>query len=504
MVDEEKGCLHLNAYGGILEEEANKIKWMDYGASVFGCAALESRGIIAENILETPDENTDIVKSYGLQAYSCHYLMIKGQIMGTLLFGTKSRTWFTDKEVEVMKMVADHISIAMDRLLSSTALKKAHDNLEEQVEARTAELEEANESLKISYNYNRSLIEASRDPLVTIGPDGKITDVNASTETVTGFSRDFLIGTDFSDYFTEPEKARRGYQHVFREGEVRDYELEIRHRNGHLTPVLYSASVYRDESGEVIGVFAAARDITGIKEAENKLKVIIDELKRSNKELESFAYITSHDLQEPLRTMASYAGLLKRRYGGKFDKDADDFLEYMVSGATRMKSMIQGLLDYSRAGTQDYKFKKFHSEKALNEALYNLKSSIDESNAEITHDPLPVVFADEKQITSVFQNLIGNALKFRKKDENPKIHISARKEGSEYVFSVQDNGIGIEEQYTDKIFGVFKRLHPIGKYEGAGIGLAIVKRIMECHGRYVWVESEVGKGSTFYFTIPYE
>ena len=342
MVDEEKGCLRLNAYGGILEEEANKIKWLDYGASVFGYAARESRRINAEVIFETPDEHTDLVKSYGLQAYSCHYLMIKGQIMGTLLFGTKSRTCFNDKEVEVMKTVADHISIAMDRLLSSTALKKAHDNLEEQMEARTAELEEANESLKISYNYNRSLIEASLDPLVTIGPDGKVTDVNGATEIITGFSRNELIGTDFSDYFTEPEKARMGYQQVFREGEVRDYELEIRHRNGHLTPVLYNASVYRDESGEVIGVFAAARDITGIKEAENKLKVIIDELKRSNKELESFAYITSHDLQEPLRTMASYAGLLKRRYEGKLDEDADEFLDYMVKGASRMKDMIQG------------------------------------------------------------------------------------------------------------------------------------------------------------------
>ncbi|MGZ7047057.1 MAG: PAS domain S-box protein [Methanobacterium sp.] len=376
-------------------------------------------------------------------------------------------------------------------------LRESRDNLEEKVEERTNELRLAN-------IYNRSLIEASLDPLVTIGPNGRITDVNTATEQVTGYYKDELIGTDFSDYFTDPQNAKYGYQKVFREGEVRDYPLEIKHKNGQVTPVIYNASVYRDKSGYVIGVFAAARDITEIQQAENQLKQIITELERSNKELQSFAYITSHDLQEPLRSIASYAQLIKRRYEGQLDSDADDFIEYMVSGATRLQSMIKGLMEYSRLDTQGSEFKDFNSEEALNLALSNLKSSIDEGNVEVLHDNLPVIHADESQITRVFQNLIGNALKFRKKDVQPKIHIKAKKDAmkKEYVFSVQDNGIGMDKQYSDRIFEVFKRLHPIGEYEGTGIGLAIVKRIIERHGGHIWVESEFGVGSTFYFTIP--
>ncbi|MDI6723093.1 MAG: PAS domain S-box protein [Methanobacterium sp.] len=235
---------------------------------------------------------------------------------------------------------------------------------------------------------------------------------------------------------------------------------------------------------------------------EKEMQELIEILKHSNEELQSFAYITSHDLQEPLRTMGNYAGLLKMRYEGRLDKDADDFLEYMVSGAQRMKEMIQGLLDYSRVGTQGGEFRKFSSEEALINALYNLQSAIEECHAEITHDKLPLIIADPDQITCVFENLIGNALKFRREGKKPKIHISARKEDNEYVFSVSDNGIGLEEEYSDRIFEVFKRLHAIGEYQGAGIGLAIVKRIIDRHGGKVWVESKLGKGSTFYFTVP--
>jgi light-regulated signal transduction histidine kinase (bacteriophytochrome) len=235
--------------------------------------------------------------------------------------------------------------------------------------------------------------------------------------------------------------------------------------------------------------------------ADEKLKKNLEELKRSNEELQSFAYITSHDLQEPLRSIASYAQLIERRYKGKLDNDADEFIEYMVSGAKRMKSMIQGLLVYSRVG-RGHEFKEFNAEEALNHAISSLKSSIKECNAEIIYDHLPTIFADEDQITRVFQNLIGNAIKFRKQGIPPKIHISTKKGDDEYIFSVFDNGIGLEEQYTDKIFEVFKRLHSIGEYEGAGIGLAIIKRIVDRHGGRVWVESSPGKGSTFFFTIP--
>ncbi|MGZ7048046.1 MAG: PAS domain S-box protein, partial [Methanobacterium sp.] len=262
--------------------------------------------------------------------------------------------------------------------------------------------------------------------------------------------------------------------------------------------------LFKDESGIPTHIIGVNINITERKKAEKELKQTIKELERSNMELQSFAYITSHDLQEPLRSIASYSQLLKRRYQGQLDSDADDFIDFMVAGATRMKEQIQGLLEYSRVGTPEGEFSQFNAGDALNIALSNLKSSIDEFDAQINHDSLPDIVADESQITHVFQNLIGNALKFRKEGVRPEIHISSykTKDGKGQVFSVKDNGIGIEEKYSDRIFEVFKRLHPIGEYEGTGIGLAIVKRIVERHGGRIWVESELGVGSTFYFTLP--
>ncbi len=374
----------------------------------------------------------------------------------------------------------------------------------EELQATTEELQAANRELEFASKYNRSLIEASLDPFVTIGPDGKITDVNCATESVTGCSRDELIGTCFPDYFTDSKKAQSGYRQVFLEGEVRDYALEIKHKDGQVTPVLYHSSVYYDESGRVSGVFAAARDITERKKAEGELKRVVEELKRSNEELQQFAYITSHDLQEPLRTIASFAQLIERRYKGQIDSDVDDYIDFIVDAAVRMKDMIQGLLYYSRVGTRGEELESINIEELLEIVLSDLHVIIEENEAEITYDELPILIADKKQLIQLFQNIISNAIKFRKVDEQPKIHISAckDKERDEYVFSIADNGIGIESEYFNQIFKVFKRLHTIDKYEGTGIGLAISKRIIECHGGEIWIESEFGNGSTFYFTLP--
>ena len=357
------------------------------------------------------------------------------------------------------------------------------------------------EKIRLSNIYNRSLIEASLDPLVTIGRDGKITDVNTSTEVITGYLRDKLIGRDFMDYFTEPDKARKGYQEVFREGFVSYYALEIQHRNGSRTPVLYNASVYKDESGEVIGVFAAARDITERKKAEEILKLKLEELARSNEELEQFAYVSSHDLQEPLRMISSYLQLLQRRYQGNIDDKADKYIYYAVDGAARMQNLINDLLEFSRVTTRAREPEPTDSELILNQVLSNLDLYIKENKATVSHDPLPEVMADSTQLAQVFQNLIINGIKFHS-EEAPKINISAEKKAKEWIFSVQDNGIGIDPQYSEKIFEVFKRLHNKEEYPGTGIGLAVCKKIVERHGGRIWVESELGKGSTFYFTLP--
>jgi PAS domain S-box-containing protein len=390
-----------------------------------------------------------------------------------------------------------NISVTLSPVFDSTGKLIAISAIARDINENT----KAKEAMRLSNIYNRSLIEASLDPLVTIGYDGKITDVNTSTEFVTGFSGDELIGTDFMDYFTEPEKAKEGYQKVFNEGFVSDYALEIQHRDGSVTPVLYNASVYKDESGEVIGIFAAARDITERKKAEEMLKLKLEELALSNAELEQFAYVSSHDLQEPLRMISSYLQLLQRRYQGKLDDKADKYIYFAVDGASRMQNLINDLLEFSRVTTRGREPEPINCEFILNQVLSNLEIFIKENKATVSHGYLPEVIVDYTQLIQIFQNLIINGIKFHS-EEAPKINISAEKKESEWVFSVRDNGIGIEPQYSEKIFEVFKRLHKKEEYPGTGIGLAICKKIIERHGGRIWIESELGKGSTFYFTLP--
>jgi len=243
--------------------------------------------------------------------------------------------------------------------------------------------------------------------------------------------------------------------------------------------------------------------VTERKRAEEALAQRTEELARSNTELEQFAYIASHDLQEPLRMVAGYVQLLARRYQGKLDSDADEFIAFAVDGATRMQSLIDDLLDYSRVGTRAKEFEPTDCEVALDGALSNLEMAVEETGAVVTHDPLPRVMADEVQLGRVFQNLIGNAIKFRG-DEPPCIHVSAEEQENEWRFAVRDNALGIKPRHHDRIFAVFQRLHGRSAYPGTGMGLAICKRIVERHGGRIWVESELGKGSTFYFTMPRE
>lgn len=244
-----------------------------------------------------------------------------------------------------------------------------------------------------------------------------------------------------------------------------------------------------------------AKEITGHKVAEEKLRGVVTDLERSNAELQQFAYVASHDLQEPLRMVASYTQLLARRYKGRLDADADEFIAFAVDGANRMQMLINDLLQYSRVGTRGKPFEPTDTKTVLDQTVSNLDVAIKESGAVLTHDTLPTVMADATQLTQVFQNLIGNAIKFRSK-ETPRIHVSAKEKENEWVFSVRDNGIGIDPQYFDRIFVIFQRLHGKTEYPGTGIGLAVCKRIVERHGGRIWIESEEGKGSTFYFTIP--
>jgi PAS domain S-box-containing protein len=384
---------------------------------------------------------------------------------------------------------------------AENSLAKAYDDLELKVKERTSEIFKSREELRLKNRYNRELLEVSIDPLVTIGPDGNITDVNKAVEDVTGYSRIQLIGTDFSNYFTDYNKAKAGYEEVFRNGFVRDYPLGIQHKNGEVTPVLYNASVYKNEKGETIGVFAAARDISQLKKAENKLEKLVDKLEISNKELEQFAYVASHDLREPLRMITSFLQLLKIKSEDNLDENANDYINYAVDGAKRMDVMINDLLEYSRIGSQERKFEYLLAEDIVDTVLTNLKTLIEEKNAIVIYDPLPLIYANEYQMVQLFQNLITNGIKYCSK-KIPRINISAIVKDDEYVFSVRDNGIGIDKANLKRIFTIFQRLHTRDEYDGTGIGLAISKKILQKHRGKIWAESEPGKGTTFYFTLP--
>lgn len=282
--------------------------------------------------------------------------------------------------------------------------------------------------------------------------------------------------------------------------------------NGHVTYRAYRAdgrmiyceqmfTLMKDAKGNPIGTAGLVLDVSERKMAEEASKQYAEELRRSNAELEQFAYVASHDLQEPLRMITSYLQLIEQRFIGQLDSDAREFIGFAVDGAARMKSLIIDLLTYSRVQRAKIEFSPVSMESVLNQVKSNLHVTISECQAEITHGSLPEITANEAQMIQLMQNLVGNALKFRR-EMPPKIHISAEKGKSEWTFAVRDNGIGLDEEYKDRIFVIFQRLHGRDQHPGTGIGLAVCKKIVERHNGRIWVESKLGEGATFYFTLP--
>ncbi|HUA36167.1 MAG TPA: CHASE3 domain-containing protein [Candidatus Binataceae bacterium] len=347
-----------------------------------------------------------------------------------------------------------------------------------------------------------AIVSATPDAVVSIAPDGMIRSWNRGAEAMYGHTATEAVG-QFYETLVVSEDLRPEFRAALRRVASGDCSVQFETRRLRKTGIEFDASItdfpIADETGRV-SIGSIARDVTESKRVERELIARTEELSRSNGELEQFAYVASHDLQEPLRMVTSYLQLIAGRYRGKLDSDADEFIAFAVDGATRMKQLIDDLLHFSRAG-QAPRHEPVDMNRVRDEAVANLHLAIDEAKAHITSDTLPTLLGDPVRMRELLQNLLENAVKFRA-EKPPEIHVGCVRHANEYIFSVRDNGIGIAPQYQERIFVMFRRLHGREAYRGTGIGLAICKRVVErLHGR-IWVESAPGTGATFFFSIP--
>jgi len=369
-----------------------------------------------------------------------------------------------------------------------------------------SKIKKTEEELLQSKERITNIIENVNDWVWEVDANAAYTYVSPHIESLLGYKPEEVLGkTPFdlmdkgdiervSNEFGEIAAAKRGFTGLINTNVHKDGNLVVMETNG--TPIL-------DDEGNLLGFRGTDRDITERIKAEEQIKQNSEALQRSNQELEQFAYVASHDLQEPLRSVSGFLQILERRYKDKIGESGLHYIERSTAAATRMRDLIQSLLEYSRVSSRGNPFIPTDVNKVLKDVLRNLQANVEETGAIITHDPLPTASVDAGQFVQLFQNLIANGIKFCG-DKTPEIHISVVTKDDDYVFSIKDNGIGIEEQYAERIFVIFQRLHTRADIPGTGIGLSISRRIIERHGGEIWLESEPGQGTTFYFSIPKE
>jgi PAS domain S-box-containing protein len=430
---------------------------------------------------------------------------------------------YDESDVQQTTLLLQGMWRLTQRRYAEDELLRHRDHLEELVSERAADLKQANEQLlgevagrrraieelQQAENKYRTLLQSTDQGIYGVDRESRCMFINRSAALLLGYEAEEILGRNMHDLIhhthadgTASSAAECPVCTTLHTGKGTRSDSEIFwRREGTSFPVEFSSHPIL-QGGSVSGAVIAFTDITQRRQAEKQLQETAVALERSNKELEQFAYVASHDLQEPLRMVASYVQLLARRYTDKLDADANEFINFAVDGAKRMQTLINDLLTYSRVGTRTKPLTMTDCEMVLQDALNNLQIAIAESGAVITHDTLPIVLGDNVHLSQLFQNLLSNAIKFRHRGEAPSIHIGAERRTTEWVLSVHDNGIGIDLRHAERIFQIFQRLHTRDEYPGTGIGLAVCKKIVERHGGHIWVESQPGHGTTFLFTFP--
>jgi PAS domain S-box-containing protein len=465
--------------------------------------ALQVSNLTAEEVIGKPFVDMKAV------AYS---EPVREQLQAAIIRAAQGETVRYDTRVQVARDQLIHVDFTLapmreadgniTHIIASAVDISARKQAEGERAQLTLMLELQRQRLKsILANVPGLVWEAVGDPSIS----QKATFVNDYVENMIGYSVDeWLTIPDLWQRLVHPDDRERAVQEAaenYRRGGPGVVQFRCVTKDGRTIHTETHSTLSYDENTGSMVVRGVTMDITDRKIAEESLARYADDLRRSNLELQQFAYVASHDLQEPLRMVTSYLQLLEQRYHDQLDDDAREFIGYAVDGAARMKALIQDLLIYSRVERAAKVFAPVDANAVLKDVLENLSVMIEENKATITADSLPTITGDERQITQLFQNLISNAIKFHG-DRQPEIHMGVERKNNEWVFCVRDNGIGIEAQYLDRIFIIFQRLHNRGKYPGTGIGLAICKKVVERHGGRIWVESCPGEGTTFYFTIP--
>ena len=620
LVDEAAGRLHLNACAGIPEETAREIEWLDYGVAVCGCAARDGCRIVAENIPVTPDVRTELVKSFGIKAYACHPLMKQNRVMGTLSFGTRSRTTFSTDDLAMMKAVADQVAITMVRVRTEDALRTAL--------AKAAEGDHILDTLMEYIPEGITIADA---------PDVKIRMVSRYGREILGGAHDRMTAEAVADQWLVYDKdgttpmapADLPLSRAILQGEtVINKELVLINTKGHAIPLLCNAAPIRDHAGTITGGIVAWRDISERKQAEAKLhryelladrhrdvilfiglddgrileandaatraygyryeelldltihdlraadtpgltadqiaiafdqgllfemvhrcqdgstfpvevstqgaeiggrRILISvvrditerkriarelsertaaleertrQMEAANKELESFSYSVSHDLRAPLRAIDGYSRMILRQQGDTFDENTRRQFNRIMDSARMMGQLIDDLLALSRLGREALSLSRLNVVDLTRDVWQELKANNPDRPVDLKIDPVPPGMGDRSLIKQVLVNILSNAIKFTRVREAPLVEVGGYGTETENVYYVRDNGVGFDMQYHDKLFGVFQRLHSVDDYEGTGVGLAIVQRIIHRHGGRVWAESKIDEGACFYFTLP--